>query len=150
MRFLADMGTSPHTVSFLGKLGHEAVHLHTQGLDRAEDSAILSNAREENRVLLTHDRDFGELIAASGARLPSIIVFRLRDMRPGTVNPYLESIVNQHRELLDQRAIVSVTEGRVRVRLLPIESAPFLSRFQAGEEWRILLPRFNKDPIPSV
>lgn len=67
MRFLADMGVSPQTVAFLEGLGHNAVHLHAQGLDRMEDSAILDKAREESRILLTHDLDFGELIAASGA-----------------------------------------------------------------------------------
>ena len=34
------------------------------------------------RVLLTHDLDFGELVAASGAKLPSIVVFRLANMHP--------------------------------------------------------------------
>ncbi len=87
-----------------------------------EDSAILDKAREEGRILLTHDLDFGELIAASGAGLPSIVVFRLRNMRPERVNRYLESIVSEQRALLEQGAIISVTEGRIRVRALPIET----------------------------
>ena len=59
-------------------------------------------------------------IAASGARLPTIVGFRLRNMRPERVNRYLDSILNQHGEALKQRAIISVTEGQIRVRLLPI------------------------------
>ena len=47
MRLLADMGISPHTVIFLRGLGHEAVHLHEQGLDRMGDPAILEKARSE-------------------------------------------------------------------------------------------------------
>lgn len=120
MKFLADMGISPNTVSFLRGLGHDAVHLHEQGLDRLQDSVILEKAREEGRTLLTHDLDFGELIAASGARLPSIVVFRLRNMRPGRVNRYLNGIISQHGEALEQGAIISVTEGQTRVRFLPI------------------------------
>jgi len=123
MRFLADMGISPRTVAFLERLGHEAAHLHAQGLDCMEDSAILDKAREEGRILLTHDLDFGVLMAASGARLPSVITFRLPNMRPERVNRYLESIVNQHWELLEQGVIVSVTEGQIRVRVLPIETS---------------------------
>ncbi len=122
MKFLADMGISPQSVSFLQGLGHDAVHLHVQGLERLEDSSILGKAREEGRILLTHDLDFGELIAASGARLPSIVVFRLRKMRPERVNRYLESIISQQRELLEQGAIISVTEGRIRARVLPVET----------------------------
>lgn len=120
MRFLADMGISPNTVSFLRDLGHDAVHLHALGLDRLPDSDILEKAREEQRVLLTHDLDFGELIAASGARLPSTIIFRLRVMRPERVNHHLEGIISQHRDSLESGVIVSVTEGQIRVRHLPI------------------------------
>ena len=121
MRFLADMGISPRSVAFLQNLGHDAVHLHSHGLDRLQDSSILDKAQEEGRVLLTHDLDFGELIAASGARLPSIVVFRLRNMHPETVNRHLASLLSQHLELLEQGAIVSVTEGQIRARVLPIE-----------------------------
>jgi len=120
MRFLADMGISPQTVDFLQGLGHDAVHLHAQGLDRLEDSAILHKTREEGRILLTHDLDFGELMAASGARLPSVVILRLRNMRPERVNRYVQGIIDQHEESLTQGAIISVTEGQVRVRVLPI------------------------------
>ena len=77
MKFLADMGISPRTVGFLNGRGHDAVHLHDQHLERMDDSAILDRARREGRVLLTHDLGFGELLAAGGMRLPSVIVFRL-------------------------------------------------------------------------
>ena len=123
MRFLADMGISPKTMAFLQSLGHDAVHLHDQGLDRLEDPAILAKAQEEDRILLTHDLDFGELIAVSGAKLPSIVVFRLRNMRPEMVSRYLQGIIDQHGESLEKGAIISVTEGQVRVRLLPLRTS---------------------------
>ena len=82
MRFLADMGISPHTATFLQGLGHDAVHLHAQGLDRLGDQAILNKAQEEGRVLLTHDLDFGELLAVSHqdivekSRNPKVLISR--------------------------------------------------------------------------
>jgi predicted nuclease of predicted toxin-antitoxin system len=123
MRFLADMGISPKTVAFLQSFGHDVVHLHDQDLDRLEDPAILAKTREEERILLTHDLDFGELIAVSGARLPSIVVFRLRNMSPEMVSRYLQGIIDQHGESLEKGAIISVTEGQVRVRLLPLTTS---------------------------
>ena len=123
MNFLADMGISPGVVAFLKDLGYDAVHLHDQGLDRASDQAILEKAQNEGRVVLTHDLDFGELMAASGAALPSVIIFRLRNMHPENVNRYLREIVLQHREALEKGAILSVTEGQVRVRALPVEKS---------------------------
>lgn len=76
MNFLADMGISPKTIDFRREAGHDAVHLHEQGLDRLPDSDILRKARQERRVLLTHDLDFGELVAVSGTKLPSVITLR--------------------------------------------------------------------------
>ena len=122
MKFLADMGISPKAVAFLRDLGHDAVHLHDQGLDPLADSAILEKSRQEMRVLLTHDLDFSELVAASGARLPSVVIFRLRNMHPERVNGYLHAMIAQHYDALEQGAIISVTEGHLRVRPLPLRA----------------------------
>ena len=120
MRFLADMGISPKTVAYLESLGHDAVHLHTEGLDRLPDSDILTKARDEGRVLPTHDLDFGELIAASETTTPTVVIFRLRNMRPTQVNRYLHGILSPHQSGLEHGAIVSVSEGQIRIRELPI------------------------------
>jgi predicted nuclease of predicted toxin-antitoxin system len=120
VKFLADMGMSPKTVAFLHNLGHDAVHLAEQGLERLPDPGIVEKARQEERIMLVHDLGFGELVAASGARLPSVITFRLRNMHPDRVNGALHSILFQHGEALEQGAMISVTEGQVRVRRLPL------------------------------
>ena len=122
MKFLADMGISPKTVVFLQGLEQDIVHLHEQGLDRTADFDILEKSLCEKRILLTHDLDFGELIARSRARLPSIIIFRLRNMSPEKVNLYLHEVITKHPDALQQGVIISVTEGQIRIRLLPIET----------------------------
>ena len=114
------MGISLKTVAFLHGLGHDAVHLSEQGLERLPDPDIVEKARQEGRIALVHDLDFGELVAASGARLPSVITFRLRNMHPARVNSALQNILAQHGEALEQGAMVSVTEGQVRIRRLPL------------------------------
>jgi len=60
------------------------------------------------------------LVAASGDRLPSVVIFRLRNMQPDQVNNHLNQVIAHHKEQLEQGAIVSVTEGMARVRILPI------------------------------
>ncbi len=87
---------SPKTVSFLRDLGHQAAHLHEQGLDRLSDWEILENAGHEGCIVLTHDLDFGDLLAVSGAPLPTVIIFRLRSMRPERVNLCLQTIITEH------------------------------------------------------
>ncbi len=120
MRFLADMGISPRVVSALRERGHEAIHLQEEGLGRMPDGEILAKARTEGRVLLTHDLDFGELLAASGGELPSVIIFRLRDMRADNVNFHLFSILEKQSAALEKGVVCSVSERKVRIRALPL------------------------------
>src|SRR5919108_1691393 len=120
MKFLADMGISPRVVSALREHGHDAVHLQERGLGRMTDGDILVKAREEERVLLTHDLDFGELLAASGDKLPSVIIFRLKDMRADNVNFHLFKILEKQSVALEKGVVCSVTERKVRIRELPI------------------------------
>lgn len=120
MRFLADMGVSPATVAFLRENGHDAIHLADEGLHRLPDPQILEKARAERRILLTHDLDFSDLVAVSGVRLPSVILFRLRAMRPKHVNHYLQETIAHQADALAQGAIVSITESQVRIRELPL------------------------------
>ena len=89
------MGVSMSTVASLREAGHDAVHLRDEGLLRMEDSDILDKARLENRVVLTFDLDFGNLLAASGEKLPSAIIFRLRNQTPSSVRPRLFEILSE-------------------------------------------------------
>ena len=120
MKFLADMGISPHVVEQLREHGYDAIHLQEQGLGTMVDPEILRKAREEERILLTHDLDFGELLAASRGNLPSVVIFRLKDMRAPNVSLHLFNMLSQQSEVLNKGAVCSVTEGKVRIRLLPI------------------------------
>lgn len=109
------------TAASLREAGHHAVHLRDQGLLKMEDSDILQKARTEDRVVLTFDLDFGDLLAASGEKLPSVIIFRLRNQTPSSVRPRLLEILSDCENDLNRGAIVVVEETRYRVRRLPIQ-----------------------------
>ena len=81
MKFLLDMGLAQSTAAFLRSQGHNAVHLREQGLQRMQDEDIIRKAIEEDRVILTHDLDFGRIVALSRESLPSVVTFHLQDMR---------------------------------------------------------------------
>lgn len=120
MKFLADVGISEGTVSDLRGQGYDAVHLRELGLQRMLDHEILQKARIEQRIVLAHDLDFGDLLAASGEDLPSVVIFRLRDMRPANVNLHLRAVISERSAELERGVIVVVTEGRIRMRDLPL------------------------------
>ena len=121
MKFLADMGISMSTVEALREEGLDAVHLREQQLHRLSDDKILQKAREERRVVLTCDLDFGDLLAAGLQDSPSVILFRVRDQRPAAITPKLLEVVGQAKGDLEAGAIVVVEDSRFRVRRLPID-----------------------------
>jgi predicted nuclease of predicted toxin-antitoxin system len=120
MKFLADMGVSKSTVQALRDNGHDAVHLNEEGLHRLLDSQILEKGRQEGRVVLTFDLDFGELLAAGLHDSPSVIIFRLHDATPPSVLPKLKEVVAKEPAALQQGVIVIVEDSRYRIRRLPI------------------------------
>jgi len=120
MRFLLDMGISAAVGGALRKLGHDAAHLDESGLGRLSDGEVLRKAEADQAVVVTHDLDFTDLLASGAARLPSVILFRLRDMRPSSVFARLEAVIARHGDQLRTGAIVSVAETQIRIRSLPI------------------------------
>lgn len=108
------------TVRLLRERGDDVVHLRDEGLQRASDGEILQKALAEHRVVLTFDLDFGDLLAAVSASLPSVIVFRLRNQTPAYVAPRLLQVVAETESSLSTGAVIVVEDSRFRVRRLPI------------------------------
>jgi predicted nuclease of predicted toxin-antitoxin system len=65
VRFLLDNNLSPSLVEGLRHAGHDVTHVRDIGLAAADDSTVLALAREERRVLVSADTDFGTLLAGS-------------------------------------------------------------------------------------
>ena len=120
MRFLADMGVSLRVVEWLRSCGHDTIHLRDEALQTLPNGEIFQKALREERIVLTFDLDFGEIVAASGGRSVSVILFRLRNTRADFVIQRLEIVLGQSAKELAQGAVVLVEEGRHRVRRLPI------------------------------
>ncbi len=122
MRFFTDMGIGLDVASALRASSHVCVHLAEERLERLSDADIIVKARQERRVVLTHDLDFGRLLALSGAAGPSIVTFRLSDMRPSNVPDRLLRVLSDYSSDLERGAAFVVTDKGVRRRVLPIQS----------------------------
>ena len=62
MKFLLDQDVYGITARFLQELGHDVVPVAQIGLSRAKDEELLQVAQEQERILVTRDRDFGNLV----------------------------------------------------------------------------------------
>ena len=120
MRFLADAGISPMTVEHLTQLGHEVLHVRELAMHRSTDREIIARAIEDSRSIITFDLDFGDILALSVLDRPSVVILRVSDERPDSVNARLASILSECSEALESGALVLVEDARYRVRRLPI------------------------------
>jgi predicted nuclease of predicted toxin-antitoxin system len=122
MRLLIDMNLSPRWVEWLGREGFDAVHWSTVGRPGAPDKEIVEFARSENRIVLTHDLDFGAILAATRSVKPSVVQIRSDDLRPEKIGPAVVTALEAMREYLEVGALLTIDPSRRRVRLLPIEN----------------------------
>jgi predicted nuclease of predicted toxin-antitoxin system len=114
------MGVSQRVVTWLHEQGHDATHLRDEGLQKLENGAIFTKAFRESRIILTWDLDFTEILALSKTGTVSAVVFRLMNTRSTHVVERLERVLSESAQDLEEGAIISVEEGRHRVRLLPL------------------------------
>lgn len=91
---------------------------------RMEDPEIAAKARSEERIVLTFDLDFGEIMALSGNASPSVILFRMRNQTPRVVTPQLLQVIRECEAQLLAGAFVTVEDQGYRLRRLPIGSWP--------------------------
>jgi predicted nuclease of predicted toxin-antitoxin system len=119
VKFLVDECLTPDVAAFLVVAGHDAVHVRALDLLGCSDLEVMAAAIESNRVVISADTDFGELLAKGGRSNPSVILLRRRHNPSGQVGAILAAMPDIE-ESLTAGAVVVITEDRVRIRSLPI------------------------------
>ena len=120
MKLLADLHIAPRTVAFLRAQGHDVVRAGDVLSATATDVQLVAFARAEQRTVLTQDLDFSAIVALSGESSPSILSLRLESSRIESVNTCLDQALRTLEAELSRGALVTVEEGRIRIRTLPI------------------------------
>ena len=118
LRFLADMGVSYRVAAWLRERNCDVVHLREQGLQRLPDQDIFKKAADENRIILTFDLDFGEIVALCRQTPVSVFIFRLHNTKTPFVIKRLEQILTA--DLPQPPCIVLIEDSRYRIRMLPL------------------------------
>ena len=114
MRFLLDESAEWRIAAFLRLRGHDVTaiaHDYPQSLD---DDQVLAIARDEGRILITNDRDFGELIIRRNLTHRGVIFFRLRTQDPQAKLDRLAEVLIRHEDSLEQFIVVTEHGSRIR------------------------------------
>jgi len=118
MRLLADENVERELVELLRAMGHDVAWgqvVHPQW----SDPRVLQLARGEKRVLVTEDKDFGELVYARGLATTGVILLRFSSDDVG-VNAAILRRAMPEIERSGEGHFAVVTDRRVRIRPLGI------------------------------
>lgn len=116
-RFLADENFPGDAVAALEEASHDIAWIRTDA-PGSTDREVLSRAIAEQRILLTFDKDFGEL--AYRCRLPAtcgIVLFRISLPSPRMAAHLIKTVLQSRHDWTGHFSVVE--ETRLRMRTLP-------------------------------
>ncbi len=120
--FPVDMNLSPRWVAKLNAAGFDAEHWSSSGPGDASDTEIVDFARTNDMVVLTHDLDFGTILALTNWEKPSVVQIRADDTSPENIGDLVIRAIVQTSGPLGEGAVLTVEPSRSRLRLLPFRT----------------------------
>ncbi len=81
----------------------------------------MTYAGQNDYVVITHDLDFGAILAATQGEKPSVVQIRADGVSPATIGPHVILALKQMAVELDRGALLIVDPNRTRLRVLPLQ-----------------------------
>ena len=114
LRFLVDESTGRGVADQLHHLGGDVLFV-PDVLPHADDATILKLAAHDQRIVVTNDKDFGELVFRSGRAHAGVVLLRLADeSHPNRVRLINEVYARHQHQLAG--AFTVATEQTIRIR----------------------------------
>ncbi len=115
MRFLVDECATARTLIEALRVGGHDVLLVREVAPQARDEDVLKLAQEEGRILLTLDKDFGEL--AFVRRMPHPAIVRFVELTVEQQVAALAELMRDYSHALSTQSIIVVSVARIRIRV---------------------------------
>jgi len=113
MKFLLDENVSQTAARTLLEAGFSVTHVIDVGLTQSSDEKILAFAKRKKYVVITHDKDFGNLIRLYSQKHCGVILLRFRNQKPNNVSAHLLRFLKMQKNLLSKLAVLR--EDGVRI-----------------------------------
>jgi predicted nuclease of predicted toxin-antitoxin system len=116
MRFVADEGIDFQIVNLLRANGHDVLYI-VEFAPGSLDDVILKLANEEDRILMTRDKDFGELVFRDKMIHSGIILNRLYELSSENKARLILRVIEDFQEQLIG-AFTVIQPNKIRLRKL--------------------------------
>ena len=113
VKFLVDESTGKLLNMLLIDAGYDAIFVG-DWKPGALDTDILRKAYTENRIIVTDDKDFGELIVRRHFAHQGVLLFRLKDESLANVQTRLQYVLVHYHDQLHHFLVISQTRVRIR------------------------------------
>lgn len=117
MRWLADECIDAGLVAYLRHSGHDVLYM-AEIAPASNDAAVMARALHEERLLLTEDKDFGDLVFRHGVAAPGIVLLRVDPARHPLKRRRLDAAIARFGETGLFGRYTTIEEGRFRSRPL--------------------------------
>jgi predicted nuclease of predicted toxin-antitoxin system len=117
LRFLADESCDFAAVRALRAEGFDVLVV-AEAMSGAEDEQVIERALQEARILLTEDKDFGQLVYAAGHQTCGVILIRYTAAARPTLGARIAALVHDHGARLPGSFAV-LQPDRIRIASLP-------------------------------
>jgi len=119
IKFLADVNVEKAVVEYLLEKKYDTKWIPEYNCEMPDDE-LLHWANIENRVIITNDKDFGELIFLQKKISTGIILFRVREQRAENKVNLIKHLLENFSEKILNHFIVITGE---KIRIIPLEVA---------------------------
>jgi predicted nuclease of predicted toxin-antitoxin system len=116
VRWLADECVAAPLVEFLRSLAHDVRYV-AESASGLSDMDVIELASSEKRILLTEDKDFGDLVFRRKRAVPGVVLMRIGSENPAQKTIRLAAAIERYGEGLFGHYVV-IEEGRFRARRL--------------------------------
>ena len=115
MNFLTDENIATSVVHALRNAGFDVRDIKEEKLQGIPDKEIVDLALREKRVIITHDKDYAELIMVSKKENEGVILIRLKDQSAKNVREKLFYFLRSRFFNKVRRSLVTITESQIIV-----------------------------------
>ena len=115
LKFLTDENISASLVDALRNGGYNVEDIKEEKLFGIDDKEVLKLAFKENRVVITHDKDFANLLRYKSLKHKGVILLRFQNQSPSNVIKLFIPMLKSLKESKVRNSLVIISDDYIKI-----------------------------------